>query len=82
MKNTYSITEAQARFPHIVREAHDGPVLITRHDKSVAYILSKERMDAIVETLELLARPEAMQALKASRAGTMQYTALTDLDED
>ncbi|HMP74346.1 MAG TPA: type II toxin-antitoxin system prevent-host-death family antitoxin [Kiritimatiellia bacterium] len=81
MKSTYSITEAQARFPGLVREASDGPVIITRHDKTVAYILSKQRMDAMVETLELLARPEAMKALTASRAGTTRYTSLADLDE-
>jgi tRNA (guanine37-N1)-methyltransferase len=40
-----------------------GAVLITRHDETVAYVVSKRRMDAIVETLELLANPVARKAL-------------------
>jgi prevent-host-death family protein len=57
MNSTYSITQAQAKFPGLVREAQAAPGLITRHDETVAYVVSKRRMDAIAETLELLADP-------------------------
>lgn len=60
MKNTYSISEAQARFPAVVKEAADSPIAITRRDHVVGYLISTERMEAILETLEILANPQGM----------------------
>lgn len=80
MKTTYSITEAQAKLPRLLREAEGVPVTITRHDNTVAYVISKQRMDAITETLELLANPNAMKTLRASKAGKLRYTALNEID--
>ena len=82
MGNTYSITEAQAKFPSVVKEAVDGPVAITRRDKTVGYIISKDRMDGILETLELLASPEAMRAIRDYEAGRMKLLPVEALDED
>ena len=82
MKTTYSITEAQAKLPSILREAEGVPVTITRHDHTVAYVISKKRMDAITETLELLANPDAMKTLRASKAGKLRYTSLNEIDKD
>ncbi len=82
MNSTYSITQAQAKFPGLVREAQAAPVLITRHDETVAYVVSKRRMDAIVETLELLANPVARKALGAARKGRTRYVALDEIAAD
>lgn len=82
MNSTYSITQAQAKLPGLVREAQGAPVLITRHDQTVAYLVSKQRMDAIAETLELLANPAAMRAIRASRASRVRYKALDEIDAD
>jgi antitoxin YefM len=82
MKSTYSITQAQAKLPGLVREAQEAPVLITRHDQTVAYLLSKKRMDAIAETLELLANPRAMKAIRAARDGRVRYIPMDDLEPD
>ena len=82
MNSTYSITQAQAKFPGLVREAQAAPVLITRHDETVAYVVSKRRMDAIAETLELLATPAAMKALRAARKGRARYAALDEIAAD
>ena len=82
MNSTYSITKAQAKFPGLVREAQAAPVLITRHDETVAYVVSKRRMDAIAETLELLANPAAMKALRAARKGRARYAALDEIAAD
>ena len=57
MKNTYSVAKAQANFTRILKEAEKHPIGITRHDETVAFILSRERMDAIIETLEVMANP-------------------------
>ena len=82
MNSTYSITQAQAKFPGLVREAQAAPVLITRHDETVAYVVSKQRMDAIAETLELLANPAALKALRAARKGRARYLALDEIAAD
>ncbi len=82
MKSTYSITQAQAKRPGLVREAQGAPVLITRHDQTVAYLVSKQQMDAIAETLELLANPDAMKAIRASRKGSVRYIPLHEIAAD
>ncbi len=42
--------------------------MVTRHDKAVAYVISAERMDALLETVELLANPAFVGALKRTRS--------------
>ena len=81
VKTTYSITEAQARFPSLVREAARQPITITKRDKVAAFVLSPERMEAMLETLEILANPAAMREIRRARAGKGRYFALGDLDE-
>ena len=82
MNFTYSITQAQAKLPGLVREAQGAPVLITRHDQTVAYLISKQRMDAIAETLELLANHDAMKAIRAYRKGRIRYIPLNETGTD
>ena len=82
MKNTYSVAKAQANFTRILKEAEKHPVSITRHDETVAFILSRDRMDAIVETLEILADADAMKAIRAHQAGKAKFLPLSVLDED
>ncbi len=82
MTNTYSVAKAQANFTRILKEAEKHPISITRHDETVAFILSRERMDAIIETLEIMANPEAMNAIRAHQAGKTKFHPLSVLDED
>jgi len=79
MKTTYSITEAQAKFPALVKEAADHPVVITRRNETVGYLLSEERMEAILESLELLGNPEVMRAVREFEQGSDAYTPLEEL---
>ena len=77
MKDTYSIAEAQAQLAKLVRDVESGvPVRIRRRDETVAYVLSRERMEALAETLEVLASPDAMKAIEKDRAGKGRYEAL------
>jgi PHD/YefM family antitoxin component YafN of YafNO toxin-antitoxin module len=69
MAITYSVTEAQAGLPSILRQAEDQPVIITRRDKTVGYILSPERFEAMLETMEIMANPEAMDAMTKLHEG-------------
>jgi prevent-host-death family protein len=77
MKDTYSISEAQAQLAKLVRDVESGvPVRIRRRDETVAYVLSRERMEALAETLEILASPDAMKAIEKDRSGKGRYVAL------
>ena len=82
MKNTYSVAKAQANFTRILKEAEKHPISITRHDETVAFILSRDRMDAIVETLEILANPDAMKAIREHQAGKTRFLPVSVLDGD
>jgi antitoxin YefM len=82
VKSTYSITKAQANLPKLVRESAHGLIGITKRDETVAYVVSRERMEAIIETLEIMGNPKAMKALKDAREGKTKYYPLESLDED
>lgn len=81
MKTTYSISKAQSNFPKLVRETvHSGALAITRHDETVAYVVSRERMEAMVETMEILADPEASRALRDYEQGKTRFHPVEALD--
>ena len=83
MKSTYSVSEAQSRLPELLKAAQEGdPICIRRHDEPVAYIVSRERMEAIVETLEILGNPDAMRAIHEHKAGRTKLVPLSALDDD
>ncbi len=76
----YSVTEAQAKLPQVLREMDvDVPVAITRHDKTIAYIVSREQMESILETMELMANPEAVQAIRDDRAGKLKFRPMEEV---
>ncbi len=83
MKTTYSITRAQHEFPRLVREsAGSEAIAITRHDETVAYVVSREHMEAIVETMEVLASPGAMREIRAYERGKTTFRPLDALDDE
>ncbi len=81
MKTTYSVTQAQAKLPALLRECVNGTISITKHDKAVAYVISREKMEALLETMEILGNPKAMKALKDAREGKTKYYPLESLNE-
>jgi prevent-host-death family protein len=83
MKSTYSITEAQSQLPGLVREAEEsGSVTISRHGEAVAYLVSRDRMEAIVETMEILSDPRAIKAIANHRSGKLRFSPLSKIDDD
>jgi prevent-host-death family protein len=80
MPDSYSIKTAQQRFSAVVQEAEDHPVTITRQGRAVAVMMSIERLEAIAETMEILADPAAMKAINAHRNGKGNYHDVTALD--
>jgi len=82
MNSTYSVTDAQARLPMLIKEARDRPIAIQRRNTTVAYVVSRERMEAIAETLELLANPEALAAFRRDRAGKGKFFPVSVLGDE
>lgn len=80
MDSTYSVTQAQTNLPRLIKETADGgSIAITRHEETVAYLISRGRMDAIMETLELLGNPGAMKALRDYEQGKTRFLPLAAL---
>ncbi|HYJ06118.1 MAG TPA: type II toxin-antitoxin system prevent-host-death family antitoxin [Chthoniobacterales bacterium] len=76
MEVSYSVEQAQANLPRLVREAAERSIAITQNKETVAYLISRARMDAIVETLDLLGTRAAMKALRAYEQGKTKFLPL------
>ena len=74
MKNTVSVTEAQKQLPSIIKSDH--VVAVTRHDTVAGFFVPRERFEALLETMEILASPHAMKAIKKFQAGKMRFRSL------
>jgi prevent-host-death family protein len=81
MADSYTIKTAQQRFSSVVQEAADHPITITKQGRAVAVMMSIERMEAIAETMEILADPKAMSAIRRHREGRATYHPVSALDE-
>ncbi|RRJ97346.1 type II toxin-antitoxin system prevent-host-death family antitoxin [Opitutaceae bacterium TAV4] len=82
MGNTYTIKSLQRETAAAVDFAAEGNlVTITRHEEPVAVLVSHERLSAILETMEILADPEAMNAINADRKGVGKTWRLGDLKD-
>ncbi len=84
MQSTVNITEAQAQLPKLVRSRSIRG--ITRHGETVSFLVPRERMEALLESMEILANPKAVAALRRDQSGRGRYLALAEmerrLDED
>ena len=80
MKTTYSVTEGQARFPQLVKQAAGELITIERHGAVAAFLVGRDRMEAIAETMELLANDEFRATLKKYQAGQLKMTPLDSAD--
>lgn len=80
MSDTYTIKTAQQKFSAVIKECEDHLVTITNQGKAVAVLVSIDRMEAIAETMEILADPKAMEAIRKHRQGQAVYHDLAALD--
>ena len=82
-KSTYSVSQAQSSLPRLLRDVESGELVsISRHDETVAYLLSRDHLEAIVETMELLANPRARKAIADHRGGRLKLFPLSTIDRD
>lgn len=70
------ITKAKNDLLQIIRqvEKDDSTVAVTRNGVPTAVILSMERFEGLLETLDILANEETMKSLKPSRRQARQGT--------
>ena len=67
-----TITELQAKADRIVRRAEkNGSVSVARRGRTVAFLVSRERMEAILETMEIMSDRKAMKAIRDYEAGKL-----------
>lgn len=66
----------------LVKTAESGRMAtITRHDKTVAYVLGEEQLTGLLETMEILADPKAMKAIRDAEAGVGTYISVDELPD-
>ena len=80
MKTTFDIAEAQAQLPKLIR--FKQTVSLQKDNQTVAFLVPRDRMEALLETMEILANPEAMRAIRRDQSGKGKYLPLSVLDED
>ena len=81
MTTQYSVEEAQRSLPRILREAEEQTVVITQRGKAVAYLLSPERFEAMLETMEIMSNPAAMEAIRDYKSGKTKFMPLDVLND-
>jgi len=74
------VTKAQSGLPKLCRSKK--PVLITIHHSPMSVLLPIEEYEALMETMDVLANPKAMPALRAAKAGKLKYQKLDLNDEN
>jgi prevent-host-death family protein len=79
MKNIASVAELQAGLSKFIKRAEtDGIVPVSRNGRTVAFLVSREKMAALLETMELQKNAELMELVKLDRAGKIAYTEVPD----
>jgi PHD/YefM family antitoxin component YafN of YafNO toxin-antitoxin module len=80
MKTMVEIAEAQARLPRLLRGKKT--ITICRRGRPVAFLVSCERMESILETLEIQANPKAMRAIRRAKLGKGNYIPLRQIEKE
>lgn len=57
-----------------------GSVTVCRNGRVVGFVVSRDRMEAILETLEVMADPNAMKAVRGHQAGKTRFKDVSCLD--
>jgi PHD/YefM family antitoxin component YafN of YafNO toxin-antitoxin module len=73
-----NVTEAQAKLNKLIDTDNFA---ISRHGKIVGVYLSRDRIEALIETMELLSKPEFATALKDHESGRMKHYDIAELDK-
>jgi PHD/YefM family antitoxin component YafN of YafNO toxin-antitoxin module len=75
--STVTVSQAQANLPKLLKR---DSFAIARHGKVVGVFLSKDRIEALIETMELMGNPDFIEALKEHRAGRGKLYDVAELE--
>jgi len=79
MKNIVSATQGQAGFSNLLKQSRlHGVVPVSKNGRVEAFMVSREKMAAILETMELQKDAGLMKLIKLDRAGKVTYTEVPD----
>ena len=79
MESTVNVTQARQQLPRLIKR---DSFAISRHGKIVGFYLSKDRIEALIETMELMGNPEFLKALKEYKSGKMKFYPVEELDAE
>jgi PHD/YefM family antitoxin component YafN of YafNO toxin-antitoxin module len=85
MKNrsTITVAELQSQTPEIMRRTQRrGMLAVTREGHVTAFLVSRDRLMAMIETMELLATPEAMKAIQEFESAKGKFYTVDELDAE
>ena len=83
MKNTVTAAEAKTQFSRLLRQVEAGETIaISKRDETVAFLIPRARLEALIETMEVLGNAQAMQAIRQHEGGKLSFHPLSALDED
>jgi prevent-host-death family protein len=83
MKTTVTAAEAKTQFSRLLRQVEAGETIaISKRDETVAFLIPRARLEALIETMEVLGNPAAMQAIRQHEAGKLSFHPLSAVDED
>ena len=82
MTAAYTLAEASKKLPSLFKKAAENPVIITDKNKVIGYLVASGDMEARLETLEIMASPRAMRAIRDARAGRTKYYPVEALDDE
>ena len=83
MKTTVTAAEAKTQFARLLRQVEAGDTIaISKRDETVAFLIPRARLEALVETMEVMSNPAAMQAIRQHEAGKIAFHSVSVLDED
>ena len=73
------VSSVESRRPNMLRIKRLG--IDTCHE-TVAFLVPRARLEALVETMEILGNPAAMKAIRQHEAGKLSFRPVSALDED
>jgi len=77
MKSTVSVTTAQAQLPRLIRGGNITGIM--KHNELTAFIVPRERMESLLDTLDFLGNPDAKKAIKKFQSGKMTFYTLAEI---
>jgi len=83
VKTTQRDPRRKSELSKLLKEAEERIVAISRNGETIAYLISKDQLESIIETVEIMSNPKAMKAIRDAEAGRTKYYPIPkDLDDE